>query len=472
MIGFGNAVGNLFDRIGKIGSIVKAIRICQVSNTTNLIDPTTGLVTQFASEPDIQSVVGSNYISILNSFGSPGALLQSLAIQCVNRVVYRDNPQQGQTLTSANTLGSLQEIIKQMNQAGVTVLAIPVTVSSNIFIGINNNVGNGIVNSSIVRPIDIRQQENSFSETVTLICQGDSYTGTATQGNEPFAVYGQGSQSNVFSYQWPMGSGSFSSVSAIDGNSSNTNGNILTNSGFETFTLNIPNNFIFDIGIGGTNVFEEDTLVFDPLGQGKALRLLGDGLTLINFRQLFNSSDGTLGTLSTSSNYSFCMWLRYSGSVPSTGTLEIALIDGLGNYVKDNLGNNQFFTVDLTGLSEQYSPYKGTFNTPAIIPSTYQIRYRLTTAISSGTSIYIDKTGLGSFTQLYLSGPYFAIHSGAVPFQIGDETICSVVNSRGIGGTLDTFQTLWQRLFYNTVMGNELLLPSSNVPFLVDSAFI
>lgn len=463
-LGFGDSPSNLFNRIGRIGSVIKAIRACQNSNQANLIDGTIGLNVYLANEPDLQSIVGSNYVGILNGLMSSSSTLQNLAAKILSRMIYRDQPLPGQNLTTINTVASIQQVIIQMFGAGATVLQQAVTNTNIAFTG----VGNGALNSSLVRPQDGRNQELAFAEMVSAACSNDSYTGTATAGNETIQIFGQGAQSNVFAFDWPRGSGSSTNVNAINGNSNNTAGNILTNSGFEAFTSNLPNNFTFLVGTGGTNVFEEDTLIFDPVGGGKALRLLGDGSTLINFSEAFNSSTGTRGSLAGGSQYSFCMWLRRDAVAVGAGLLEISLVDSLGNYIQDVAGNNNTFTIDLTTLNTAYSPFKWIFRTPNVMPNSYLIRYRLTTAITSGRNVYLDKGSLGSTRQLYSSGPYFAVHSGSVPFEIGDVASCTITNARGSGGTLDTFQTLWQRLFYAAMMSNEFLLPSSNVPFISD----
>lgn len=466
-LGFGSAIGNFFNILGKCGAVVGVIDTAQTDLLADLTGTTDGLTAQLAVEPDLQSYVGGSYVSNLNSLASVCGQMKQVAVQAVNRLVFRDNPRPGQTLTQYNTLSSLAELIRQMKAGGVTVLAATVAGTTSAFTG----EGDGVVNFSARRPVDCLTLENTFAETVRAVCTADSYTGGATAFNETVLFYGEGAQSNVFAFDWPLGSGASVAAQAIDGDSDNASGNLLTNSGFETFTSNFPDNWTRVTGAASVVFFEENTLVFDPTLEGNALRILGDGSTLANLYQAFgDSEDGTAGELEPVTQYSFNVYMRRDGGGSvAAGVLEVALVDSDDNYIQDESGANNAFTFDLTTLTTFYAAYKGVFRTPNVMPSSYRLRLRLTTAVTSGRSVYLDKASLGQMFQLYTGGPYLAVHSGSVPFEAGDQATVEVTNSRGAGGTLNTFQTVFQRLFYDEVMRYELLLPSSSVPFVSDA---
>lgn len=473
MLSFANATGNLFNLLGRLGGIIANLNSYQTSQKTILIDTTTGLEAQLKNEPDVQAIMGDNWIALLASVnGSWGSVSQQIAEAYLNRLIFRDNPQLNQTLTTFNTQTSISELIRQMSLAGATVLAMAVSGSVVSAVGTPGphftGTGNGIISVGVKRPQDGRFQENLFAEKVTFTCSSDSYTGRGVAGNEGFRVTGTGSEVDYFAFDWPLGSNCALNLSAIDGSASNSAGNLLTNSGFDTFTVaNTPDDFTIDVGAAGTQIFSESSITY---GSGSALRILGDGSNLTQISQAFGDSAGTSGTLSPATQYSFNVFLRRGAVAPSGGVLEFSLWNGdTDQILKDNAGNNNSTSVTLSGLTTSYAPTTVMFRTPTIMPSSYLYRIRLTTALTSGTSIYLDRGSLGAATRAYASGPYLAVHSGSVPFQVGDYGYASFTNSRGTAGTLATFQTLFSRLFASLVYPNEILLPSSSSPSLSDA---
>ena len=446
------------------------MRSYQNSQLTNLTDTTNGVVAQYNGESDLQALIGSSYIGILNGAGSVGTLAANVAQSTLNRMIFRDQPQLSQTLSQLQVTTSLTELIRQMKVAGATVLAMTVTATPQAFSTYLTNIGNGVITASIRRPRDGLVLENAFGESLKAVCTGDSYSSSATAGNEPFTVTGTGSAA-VFDFNWPLGSNLSAGLSAINGNSNNSQGNLLTNSGFETFTTtNTPDNFTLEVGTAGNQFFSESSIVFDP-SPSKALRILGDGSTLVSFSQTFNSSSGTTGQLTNLTQYSINLWLRRDGTAAGAGQMVAELVDSNGTMIQDANGQNNTFTIDLTNLSTIYTAYNTVFRTPTILPSSQKIRLRQTTALSNGRSVYLDKLSFGTMTQLATSQIFAAIHAGSIPFARNDYIFIIVTNSRGVGGTLNTFQTLMARLFPQ-MLTSEFLLPSSSTSSISDLALI
>ncbi len=466
-ISFADGPGNFPTVIGKIGNVIKETDDYLTNQQTNLVDQSIGLAPQLTTTAnqaeEVRAVLGENYISILDSTGQTGgSIMQNVASAYINRLIFDDNPQQNQTLQSQNTLASLREIIRQAEQEGATVLEMTVGSTDSDWTG----TGDGVLFSSTTRPLDVRSLENAFAEIVTAVVQTDSYNGTATAGQEAILLTGTGQEQNVFAFNWPLGSDGTITLSAIDGSQDNSGGNILTNSDFEDWTNDLPDNYTIVTGTGGTDINEETTLVYDGLS---ALRVDGDGIQLIEFKQEFNDgTDGTSGELEVSSKYSFCIWLRTKANIPTQGQLRIQLVDSNNTIINDAAGNANELVVDCTTLTTVYTPYKLEINTPTILPTTYFIRYFFDEALDTGESVYMDRAGLGLMEQLYTSGPYFSVHSGAVPFAINTRAEAIITNSRGAGGTLATFQTLLARLFPD-IITEDLLFPSSSTPSIPDS---
>lgn len=459
------AIGDLFNRLGKIAYLLEQLRSYQNSQETALTDTTSGIVAQLDAESDIQGIVGTNYVAALNAAGAIGSLASQLAVAVINRMVFRASPRIGQTLTTQNTLASVQEVIRQMQIQGQTVLAPTVTVTPGSFQG---GVGNGTLNASALNYLG-KTLENSFAETVQVLCNSDSYTGGATAGNEGFAVTGTGAETDYFAFDWPLGSGASTSLNAIDGTQDNASGNLLTNSDWEDWDVHgVPDNWTLVTGVAGTNILEETGNIY--VGSS-CLAILG-GAALTELKQEFNTSDGTLGQLSPLTPYSVNIYVRRDGTAPAAGVLAVDLVDENNNPILDQAGNTNSFTIDLTQLTVYYAAYSGTFRTPQAMPSRQFLRLRLTTALTSERQVYLDDLSIGTMTQLANSMPYFAVHAGSVPFGSGTYAECVVTNSRGVGGTLDTFQTVMARLLPQIMFPNELLLPSSSSPTITDSTYI
>jgi hypothetical protein len=351
-----------------------------------------------------------------------------------------------------------------MKQQGATVRACTITATPTPFTANNLKAGNGAVVTSVRRPLDGVVLENAFAENVQILCTSDSYIGGATEGNEGFTITGQGNEPNIFAFDWPLGSNANVTTNAIDGDTNQGSGNLLTS--FVDWTSNVPDGWVLDVGTAGTSLIEETSLTF---GTSSAARIVGNGSTLVRLSQEFDqSSTGTASTLAPLSQYGFNVWVRRDGTAPAAGVLAVELVDGGGTIIQDEAGNNCQFTIDLTALSTVYTPYGGAFRTPHVMPSAYSVQFRMTTALTNGRSIYLAKPSLGAMFQLGVQQIFMAVYSGSIPFEQGDFTSSATTNSRGAAGTLSTFQTLWYLLLPDAA-NNELLLPSSSSPTISDA---
>ena len=477
MLSFTNNPGNLFNRLGRLAGLILQMRAYQATLNSILTGATTGEAAQLATEPDLQSLIGGGYLGQLSVPEAIATFGQGIAPLIVNRMVFRDNPQYNQNLQTTNIVASITEVIRQMKGAGATVLAMTVSTTPTLFTANVANVGNGVVVCSTKRPSDGLVLELMLAETMKATCTGDSYIGGQTAGNELFNVTGAGSEPDQFAFDWPLGSNANISLNAINGDADNSQGNLLTNSGFNTFTVaNVPDNWTITVGSPGQQVFSNGSIVFSG---ANSLQFTGDSVTNVTLQQQFGVD--TASTLSALTQYAWNGWLRRDGIASSQGTLQIALVDANGAVINDAAGNPNSFNIDLTGLNTVFTAYNVAFRTPEIMPSVIYLRIQQTVPLQSGRSVYIDKTSLGTMTPAYTTqaggplGPYVAIFSGSTNFiqaitgaQIGDFTTIAVTNSRGAGGTLNTWQTAWALLLPDSV-NNNFLLPSSASPTISDS---
>lgn len=456
MISFAAGPGDLFPRLGKLALVVGQARTYQDAQYLNLIDGTYGAFARLSGEPDLAAMIGSSYAGVLNAAGTVGGLAQNVAAATVNRVVYRDNPLVSQTLFSGSTLASLQEVIRQMVQQGVTVPAIAVSATGWGMFG----RGDGGFFLSLRRPLDGALMQNAFAENLTAVCVADSYTGGVSEGNELFTVSGEGREDNPFAFDWPAGSGGQIVVACVNGESGVNS--LLRNGGFEDWTAGVPDGYAVDTG----TLYEETTLVYS--GES-SLRLTGTGGAL-KFRQPFDSTAGTGSRLAPLTQYGYGAFMRRDGAAAAAGTLAVELVDGSGTVIQDASGSDNSFNIDLTSLTTSYLLSTGVFRTPRVLPTQYSIQWRYTTGgeLTSGRSVYMDRVSLGLMSQIYTHGPFTIGFSGATPFFQGTRGTCTVSNPRGVGGTLNTWQTALARLFYGDVFGSELLFPASATPTISD----
>ena len=472
MLSFASARGNLFNRLGKLGLLIKQMRSYQNSQLTNMTDTDVGVVGQLNTESDIQGLMGNSYVSLLNNVGIVGGQAQLIAQQVISRMIFRDNPLLAQTLQSIRTVDSIQDVIRQMKLAGATVLAMTITAAPDVFQTNGGNFvgnGNGVLVFSVRRPSDGLVLENSFAEKILVTCVADSFASGTSVGNEGLICTGTGQEPSPFDFNWPLGSDGQITFQAVNGSASNSEGNILTNSGFDTFTTtaNVPDNWVLFLGTAGTTIAEEDSIVFEGAA---SLRMIGDGSTKTTITQEFNVSTGTLGILQPTTQYAFNLWGRRGGTAVSAGKLTIRLVDQNRVTINDNNGTPNSFDIDLTTWTTNYGAYNGVFRTPSIFPpESYGISIEQSTALSNGATIYLDAAALTEMNQIYTSGPFISCFSGNDPLVIGDYAYSTVTNSRGSGGTLDTWQTLLARLFYPDSLNNEFIFPSSSSPSISDN---
>lgn len=467
-ISFQGSPGALFNALGKLGLVVKQVAAYQAAQKTNYIDPTNGVYAQLNGAVDIQAIISTAYLTDLSGPEVSCFTVQQIAQQYLNRLVWLDNPQPNQDLTSVNLTASITEMIRQMKQQGQTVLQMTITATpGTVWQNVDTPPGNPVMVVSTYRPVDGLLLENSFSEPIQVTCASDSFTGGATAFNEPFSLTGEAPIGDVFAWNWPQGSGASISVNAIDGSTDAGSGNYLTNSDFEdwTTTANVPDNWTLDVGTAGTNTLQQTSIVYSGTS---SLELVGDGSsTLTTLSQTFGASPGTSATLSPETQYACNLFLRRGGASVTQGVLRVALVDTNNAVLNDNAGTPCSFTIDLTTLTTGWSSFNGAFRTPYNAPSVVKLQLSLTTSLPNGVPVFVDKVSFGVMSQLYTSGPYVSIHAGNVPSTVNDYNKITITNSRGAGGTLSTFQTLCNQFY--SLQSQDVLIPSSFTPSISDT---
>ena len=84
------------------------------------------------------------------------------------------------------------------------------------------------------------------------------------------------------------------------------------------------------------------------------------------------------------------------------------------SLLTDAQGNNCQVTFDMHSLSADNTWYAqtGSLRTPPVMPAVYALQIRVSTAISSGSNIFLGHLGMAAQTALYPGGPTVALSAG------------------------------------------------------------
>jgi len=279
-----------------------------------------------------------------------------------------------------------------------------------------------------------------------------------------FTYLGEPSVTDVWSDQYPIGSGVSTNLTAVDA-SQDADGNLLTNSDFEDFTANLPDNWAALGGVAGTNFQKSTAQFFDGAA---SLQFIGDGATHPSLAQTFDSDSGTTGELEPSTSYAVNCWMKVDNA-SATGVVKIELVDGSNTVVNDDQGAANEVSQTIDNLTTSWVAVNGFFRTPRALPETLKLRIRTTTVLSNTHNLFIDRLALAKATPLYDGGPLAAVFSGqtTAKFVEGDGYTLATTNNFGGASNLSTFQQLFERLFSMRSLG--LLLPSDASPSIADT---
>jgi hypothetical protein len=193
---------------------------------------------------------------------------------------------------------------------------------------------------------------------------------------------------------------------------------------------------------GSTNAFS-----------GKAVELDSDGSQLTTLNQAV--------TLSPLTRYAFSIRML-ADVVPAAGVITFDLVDGIGgSVVADESSTNISSTVTCSGLTTSFAARSFSFTTPQTLPPITYFRIRISTAVSAGTSIYIDHACLTAMTELYAGGPCVAIFNGNILPEAkngtsdGDYLTLTIANDYA-----GEFQSYFERNFQ--MAAKRLRLPSNS----------
>lgn len=208
---------------------------------------------------------------------------------------------------------------------------------------------------------------------------------------------------------------------------------------------------------GGTPSITHGTSTAGTAGAylGNALALTGNGS---ENTALYHSL-----TLEAGRVY-FCHLRALAQSGVAAGAIKVEIVDGIdGSVTTDSAGNANSLTIDATALATSaHESLWFSFRLPAGTAWPVYLRVRVSTAITSGKTVWLDEMAITPGTQLYPGGPYIAVFSGRLATPATDAWTLAVANNRG--GLL---QEWFNRVFGTGRLG--ILLPVSGTDLVPDT---
>jgi hypothetical protein len=443
--------GGLFTRLGLIFGMVEDFNTYR---GTTIPTKFTTLQDQYlASDQDVVDGLYSALSSWQITFTNINSYFKSIASKTVIEMVNDD------ALTPSNTSlqSALTYLINQMKAASQSVEVCTVSVTPSAAV---SNSGNGFAVATTVNGQGTSLMM-PFRENLAGVVTRDAQTGGSTAGREAFTFLGGYSVADTLSWQYPAGSGISLSLAAVgptpyQGSGNNT---FLTNGDFEGWSIvNVPNNWTILVGTPGSTILNSKTTFYDGIN---SLSFAGNGSELTAVSQAFNSATGTRTPILPLDVLLFNAYIRVD-STPAAGVLRFALTDGSGTVILGADGNPASVSKTLSSVSTTWVPVSGFFRTPKALPSTCQLTIGLTTALSAGQTVYVDRVVLAEPYAMYPGGPLVGVVSGDVNLINGDALNVAVANDYG-----GKFQGYFDRFFGMRAMG--LQLPASSSPTIPDS---
>jgi hypothetical protein len=428
---------------------------------TDLGDAQSGILAQYqATNPSLALVAGLPAIctSLYSTVEQTIVSLQSIAQSTLIYMANADTPLAALTLQNAMALLYTQ-MVANGNVIQSNTVSASVTASG-------SNTGYSVLVVSVTDQNGLPMQY-PFPETISVTC-----TSVATLHNEMFSATGTIAQSDAFDVFWPMGSGTSGvTFNNTDFTANASNNNLLTNSDFESFvnTANMPDQWVKLVGTIGTTI-KQGTTAHDGTS---SLQYVGDGSTLTSIQQTFgNATTGTAGTVAappvgfqtspvTSGVYAVSFW-AYVDVQPAAGVLKVDLVNASEAVINDNSGTPNSVTLTVSTMTgATWTQVTAVFRLPTNLPSSVSLRINLTTAMSSGSNLFIDTMAFCPMTQLYTGGPFVAMFSGTTAVAITDTYSITVSNNLASGGGIfmDWFERFFQmRAVLGITLPNQAIL--------------
>ena len=443
----------LFTRLGKLFQIAVQVKSFQATLATEIQDA----LDEFdGGDNDLAISMTDIKTSAQRSCASVYGMIRAAAHKTLIEMVNDDDPLPAKTVHLA-----MQRLIRQMEDSSASINASAYSATSSAD---GANTGNGAIVATT--SANTKRTANTRAESLVFKCIKDAQI-SGTAGAEVFEVTGEAPISDITDINWPGGSGVSGRVVVTDPTvdaSSQINKNLLTNSAFENFTTNTPNNWTIAVGSAGTQISKNTTAA--QIFKGTAsLKVTGDsGGTLTKLTQNLDTSGATTGRLEPDTVYGLT-FKAYLDTGISAGVLKLSIKDSGGTAITADSMTAEL-TANLGALSAgSWQTSTTFFKTPKALPTgtPYTATVELTTALTNAKNVYIDQIAAFKATQIG-KGTYCAVMRGSTDFVKDDEFVVAVAKS-GTG----TMQENMDKFFDMYGMGLQLPENSAGSETIADS---
>lgn len=426
----------LFTRIGLILGGMNQTNTARGSTLNTRLNSINAEYATAAAQRIVTDSLYTNGLSFTNSQQSFVDYYRDLTISTLRTMCLDDS-----TPSEDNMDAYIKKLIRDMSSGSATI-DLPVTCTATA--GAGTNKGDGKLVVTITNPIDKVVNYWAYAEVVRLLCQTDSYDGSATLGNESFLVYGErpasvfnadGSRTpNPLAHEWPKGSGVNTSLASLNPNDTGnvSNGDLDSWGGTGN---NTPTGWNVSGATPGTTLLRDTGYYTGTY----AAKFVGNGSETTTIYTVLD-----LANMLPSTAYALVFWTKCPGGA-AAGALTVSLNDGTGTIITDNGGSSQsaVFSNGTLTAATSYTAMTGVFYTARSLPSELRLKFSFTTAITSTKEIWIDRIMLLPMTQLYAGGPFAAVAGGATGWAKDDTLTCTVANDASTTKFIRQLDRVW-----------------------------
>lgn len=462
----------LFARLGRLMDFGKAIRTSQTTLRTEYEDTMSNYTD---ADMDMVRSLTNNIERRIDEAGSTVKDLVSGGRQTLIEMMDDDT-----TVVNFNTEQATRELIRQMVAGSQTIDRpsagyVTLPTSNKGTAGSFNN-GNGVMLANDMMPLQgftnsvliFLDWPSIKTETFRSTCIRDATNKNVAEGQETFIVEGQRSINNL-DEDWPKGSSTKGSVVVASPNldaGRTPMKNVCTNSDFQDFTSNVPDNWTLVTGTAGTHVYASGAAGYGPLSTANSLRFVGDGSTNPNIKQVLRTTTGTLGEINPDRPYSISAAVKYATAAP-TASLVITVRDSGGTILNNGTINRKMdLTIASSDIGTNYALFTITGMSPMKIDKGAYLDIRFSTNLANTSQIFVSDVVVAEMKTFEKGGLAFQMLGGSTRYSEGDQFTLAATNNSSAG---DGELAKEMERFFQIGSMYGLALPSGTSPTIADT---
>ena len=447
-----------YTRVGGLFDMAEAIRTHQV----NIDAKMTNVVSNY-SDADMH-YLDSLVNNLQHHIDAAGRIFSDIQKAAVKTLVetFDNDPEAGTALESKTVAGALDELRRQMITQSKTISRATQAIAATSAV---DGTGNGTMILTSLAPLKETGSavtphfQSVKQEQIRATCVADAGSSRIDSTLEEFIVRGQRAESRS-SHLWPKGSGINSRVAVTSPNIHGAKGpgkNICTNSNFENWTSNVPDNWTLTSGTAGTHIVP--TTAYEANGT-TGLEFDNDGSTVCTIKQTLNDASGTLG--SPDRPYLISFSIRELGTV-SAGTVTVSLKNSGGTILHNGDALRECsLGVTHSSITTAHVRHSKVVWTPLVIGKGAYIELSTSVALTNNSEVFVDSLVIAEMHRPMPGGVAFAIVPGTTDFVLNDQMTSAVTNN--YAGEL----ARELNRFYDTE-SRGIAIPDSGSPNIADS---